>query len=65
MFGTMVVCLPSVHECGDLVLKFGGRAQKYSSSDGSTWRGSFFAWYSDVLHEVRIVNVSRPGPLLT
>ncbi|KAK0740117.1 hypothetical protein B0T18DRAFT_372929 [Schizothecium vesticola] len=49
MFGTMVVCLPSAHEGGDLVLKHGGISKTFKSSE---MQPSAFCWFSDVSHEV-------------
>ena len=53
MFGTMVICLPSAHEGGDLVVTFNGDTKLLQSSIDSRWSSSCFAWYTDVLHEVR------------
>ena len=54
MFGTLVICLPSEHEGGDLLLSFNGKTQVVHSSTDSTRNGSYFAWYADVLHEVNM-----------
>lgn len=55
MFATMVICLPSPHEGGDVVVSFGGNSATLATSHLSEWNTSFLAWYSDVLHEVRPV----------
>ncbi|KAK3346421.1 hypothetical protein B0T25DRAFT_461040 [Lasiosphaeria hispida] len=49
MFGTLVICLPSPHEGGDLVLKHRGEKKVFKTSE---IQPSLACWYSDVLHEV-------------
>lgn len=49
MFGTMVVCLPSAHEGGDLVLRHGDITKTFKSSE---MQPSAFCWFSDVSDEV-------------
>ncbi|RSL53078.1 hypothetical protein CEP54_010572 [Fusarium duplospermum] len=49
MFGTLVVCLPSTHQGGDVVLRHNGQAHVFSSS---AYPQSCAFWYSDVFHEV-------------
>ncbi|KAH7305225.1 hypothetical protein B0I35DRAFT_483991 [Stachybotrys elegans] len=49
MFGTLVVCLPSPHEGGDVVTKHAGKTKIFKTS---TEQSSFICWYSDVTHEV-------------
>lgn len=49
MFGTLVVCLPSAHEGGDVVVRHCGETKTFKTS-GATQ--SFACWYSDVSHEV-------------
>ncbi|KAK5662548.1 hypothetical protein OQA88_8460 [Cercophora sp. LCS_1] len=49
MFGTLVICLPSAHQGGDLVLKHGGVTKTFKSSE---MQPSTFCWFSDVSHEV-------------
>lgn len=41
MFGTLVICLPSPHEGGDVILKHGGQVGKFTSS---TREMSAVAW---------------------
>lgn len=65
IFGTLVICLPSQHEGGDLILSFNGKTQRLSSSTNSAWSSSFFAWYADVLHEVRRCDIKATILLLT
>lgn len=49
MFGTLVICLPSAHEGGDVVVKHRGMKKTFKTSGYPT---SFACWYSDVHHEV-------------
>lgn len=55
MFGTLVVCLPSQHTGGDVVLKFRGKETKLTTATTSEWTTSYLAWFSDVPHEVEPV----------
>lgn len=55
MFGTLVVCLPSSHQGGELVLRHDGKTVMFDTSVTSEFEVSFAAWYSDVLHEVKPV----------
>ncbi|KAK5134948.1 hypothetical protein LTR08_005899 [Meristemomyces frigidus] len=52
MFATLVICLPSAHEGGDLILSHNGSVVRYSFSQSQP---AFGAWYSDVTHEVKEV----------
>ncbi|KAK1596852.1 2OG-Fe(II) oxygenase superfamily protein [Colletotrichum navitas] len=49
MFGTLVICLPSPHEGGDVVVKHAGLTKTFKTSKVDQ---SFACWYSDVQHEV-------------
>ncbi|KAK2021350.1 2OG-Fe(II) oxygenase superfamily protein [Colletotrichum zoysiae] len=49
MFGTLVICLPSPHEGGDVVVKHAGQTKTFKTSK---FEQSFACWYSDVQHEV-------------
>ncbi|KAK1994374.1 2OG-Fe(II) oxygenase superfamily protein [Colletotrichum falcatum] len=49
MFGTLVICLPSPHEGGDVVVKHAGKTKTFKTSKVEQ---SFACWYSDVQHEV-------------
>ena len=49
MFGSLVVCLPSPHEGGEVVVKHCGEKKVFSTSSAAQ---SFVCWYSDVSHEV-------------
>ncbi|KAI9371703.1 hypothetical protein BJX61DRAFT_543396 [Aspergillus egyptiacus] len=55
MFGTLVICLPSEHDGGDIIAQHKNSARKYSSSVNSEYGFSFAAWCSDARHEVRPV----------
>lgn len=50
MFGTMVVCLSSPHEGGEVVAKHCGETKTLKTSKYR--EGSVAVWYSDVSHEV-------------
>ncbi|KAJ3957657.1 hypothetical protein N0V92_005758 [Colletotrichum tropicale] len=50
MFGTMVVCLPSPHEGGEVVAQHCGETKTLKTSKYR--EGSVAVWYSDVSHEV-------------
>ncbi|PIB02520.1 hypothetical protein CB0940_00316 [Cercospora beticola] len=52
MFGTLVICLPSAHEGGDLVLTHRGSTKRFSTSREQP---CYACWYSDVQHEVQEV----------
>ncbi|KAK0708876.1 hypothetical protein B0T21DRAFT_247800, partial [Apiosordaria backusii] len=49
MFGTLVICLPSPHEGGDVVVTHCGQRRVFKTSE---FEQSFICWYSDVTHEV-------------
>ncbi|KAI7939181.1 hypothetical protein MJO28_014760 [Puccinia striiformis f. sp. tritici] len=49
MFGTLIICLPSAHTGGEVVVKHNGQCKTLRTSDASQ---SFACWYSDVTHEV-------------
>ncbi|KAK2014117.1 2OG-Fe(II) oxygenase superfamily protein [Colletotrichum eremochloae] len=49
MFGTLVICLPSAHEGGDVVVKHASQTKTFKTSKVDQ---SFACWYSDVQHEV-------------
>ncbi|KAG5999712.1 hypothetical protein E4U54_001704 [Claviceps lovelessii] len=49
MFGTLIVCLPSAHQGGEVVVKHCGQKKTFRTSEASQ---SFVCWYSDVSHEV-------------
>ncbi|KAI9625867.1 hypothetical protein H4Q26_016115 [Puccinia striiformis f. sp. tritici PST-130] len=49
MFGTLIICLPSPHTGGEVVVKHNGECKTLRTSDA---KQSFACWYSDVTHEV-------------
>ena len=52
MFGTLVICLPSLHEGGLLKLQHNGKEVQFNASTNSEFGSSWAAWFSDVFHEV-------------
>ncbi|KAK0713605.1 hypothetical protein B0T26DRAFT_367319 [Lasiosphaeria miniovina] len=56
IFGTLVVCLPSPHQGGDLVLRHPGQTKVIETSEVQP---SIACWYSDVSHEVLPVTSLR------
>ncbi|KAH6678827.1 hypothetical protein F5X68DRAFT_263813 [Plectosphaerella plurivora] len=53
MVATLVICLPSEHQGGDVHLSFGGMTRVLSSGSGSKFDMTALAWYGDVTHEVK------------
>ena len=53
MIGTLVVCLPSRHEGGDVHLSHAAKKQKFVTSTASDHDLTTLSWYSDVTHEVK------------
>ncbi|KAG5952530.1 hypothetical protein E4U53_000663 [Claviceps sorghi] len=49
MFGTLIICLPSAHQGGEVVVKHGGQKKTLKTSEAAQ---SYACWYSDVSHEV-------------
>ncbi|WAQ85761.1 hypothetical protein PtA15_6A390 [Puccinia triticina] len=49
MFGTLIICLPSVHLGGEIVVRHNGEYKTLRTSDATQ---SFACWYSDVTHEI-------------
>lgn len=52
MFGTLVVCLPSVHEGGSVRLVHGKEVRTVETASQSAFKMTTLAWYSDVQHEI-------------
>ncbi|RFN46511.1 hypothetical protein FIE12Z_9233 [Fusarium flagelliforme] len=52
MIGTFIVCLPSQHEGGDVLLSFGSQVNLASTASTSKFELTTIAWFSDVTHEV-------------
>ncbi|KAI1909833.1 hypothetical protein LOZ61_004759 [Ophidiomyces ophidiicola] len=55
MFGTLIVCLPSKHDGGEVVVTHQGESRIFESAATSGSSTSFAAWYSDVTHEIKPV----------
>ncbi|KAL8786274.1 MAG: hypothetical protein Q9213_002869 [Squamulea squamosa] len=55
MFAALVICLPSAHEGGEVIVKHQGKEVTVKSSDASEYGQTHIAWYSDVIHEIRPV----------
>ncbi|PLW11334.1 hypothetical protein PCANC_19353 [Puccinia coronata f. sp. avenae] len=49
MFGTLVICLPSAHTGGEVIVTHNGVTKTLKTSDAPQ---SFACWYSDVMHQV-------------
>ncbi|EFP90870.2 uncharacterized protein PGTG_17069 [Puccinia graminis f. sp. tritici CRL 75-36-700-3] len=49
MFGTLIICLPSAHTGGEVLVRHNRECKVLRSSDATQ---SFACWYSDVTHEV-------------
>lgn len=54
-FGSLVLCLPSRHEGGDVHFSHGGQEKLIKPDEGSEFDLSLYSWYSDVSHEVKTV----------
>lgn len=55
MFGTLVICLPSKHEGGEIVAAHTGQSRVFKTDTTSEFGYSFAAWYSDVTHAIQPV----------
>lgn len=53
MFGTMVICLPSEHTGGEVLLNHGCKQQILQTAATSAFDISTLAWYSDVQHTIK------------
>ncbi|KAI8262579.1 hypothetical protein K4K58_000483 [Colletotrichum sp. SAR11_239] len=53
MVGTLVICLPSEHQGGDVHLAFGSDQRVFSTAPTSIFDITTLAWFSDVTHEVK------------
>lgn len=53
MFGTLVICLPSKHEGGEVHLSHAGQKKVLQTAPMSEFSISALAWYSDVTHEIK------------
>lgn len=52
MFGTLVIGLPSVHEGGQLLVRFGGREKTIDFSSAKSFESPFAAFFADCEHEI-------------
>ncbi|KAJ4354890.1 hypothetical protein N0V95_003424 [Ascochyta clinopodiicola] len=55
MFGTLVVCLPSLHTGGSVHLSHDNKQRELDTASASGFDLQILAWYSDVQHEIRPV----------
>ncbi|TRX91662.1 hypothetical protein FHL15_007444 [Xylaria flabelliformis] len=55
MIATLVICLPSEYEGGEVHLSHAGQHQTFDASESSLFDTTALAWYSDVTHEVKKV----------
>ena len=56
MFGTLVICLPSKHTGGSLLVRFAGEEKVIDfSDDASNYKVPFAAFYADCEHEIKPV----------
>ena len=53
MFGTLVICLSSYHEGGDVCLSHCGQNVIFDTSSTSRFDLSALSWYADVTHEFK------------
>ncbi|EFR04196.1 hypothetical protein MGYG_07203 [Nannizzia gypsea CBS 118893] len=53
MFATLVICLPTEHEGGEIVLNHQGKRMKFKTSTTSKAGFSYAAWYSDIFHQIK------------
>ncbi len=56
MFGTLVVGLPSAHEGGQLLVRFGGREKTIDFSKANSFEVPFAAFFADCEHEIQPVS---------
>ncbi|TID25845.1 hypothetical protein E6O75_ATG03708 [Venturia nashicola] len=53
MFGTLVICLPSKHAGGEVLLSHAGQERTLDTATTSAFDLTALSWYSDVKHEIR------------
>ncbi|KAJ8132846.1 hypothetical protein O1611_g775 [Lasiodiplodia mahajangana] len=53
MIATLVICLPSEHEGGEVHLSHAGQKRMLNTSESSLFDTTALAWFSDVTHEVQ------------
>ncbi|OAL68751.1 hypothetical protein A7D00_7317 [Trichophyton violaceum] len=59
MFATLVVCLPTKHEGGEIFLNHQGKSMQFKTSTTSMAGFSYAAWYSDVFHEIKPITTGH------
>ncbi|QPC72560.1 hypothetical protein HYE68_003312 [Fusarium pseudograminearum] len=52
MVGTLILCLPSQHEGGDVHLSLGSQVKRLSTAPTSKFDITSISWFSDVTHKV-------------
>lgn len=55
MFGTLVICLPSEHEGGQVHLTHGTREMLFDTAESSRFEFSYLAWFVPVLHPFGLI----------
>ncbi|KAK8112876.1 hypothetical protein PG984_013402 [Apiospora sp. TS-2023a] len=53
MIATLVICLPTAHQGGDVYVAHSGQRLVLKTSQNSAFELTALAWYSDVTHEVK------------
>lgn len=53
MFATLVVCLPSPHEGGEMVIRHQAREETIDLRNADVTRVTYAAFYADCMHEIR------------
>ncbi|KAI1768080.1 hypothetical protein GGR53DRAFT_525222, partial [Hypoxylon sp. FL1150] len=53
MIGTLVICLPSKHQGGDVYLSHAGRKYVFNTDRASEFSLTSLSWFSDVTHEIK------------
>lgn len=59
MIGSLVICLPSKHEGGQVHLSHAGKDYVYATGPNSASDLTALAWYSDVTHEIKEVTAGH------
>lgn len=59
MVGSLVVCLPSKHQGGQVHLSHAGKDHVHATGPNSAFDLTALAWYSDVTHEVKEVTAGH------
>jgi hypothetical protein len=50
MFGTLVICLPSKHEGGEVHITHGGQRKVLRTADSSEFKYTYLCWFVILLH---------------